>query len=239
MEYSNFLMRKIVCHLYKKADGFVFQTEDAKKYFDGIIKCESKIIPNPINPKFIKEPYSKTRKKNIVTVGRLEEQKNHELLIDAYKEVVKDFPEYKLLIYGDGSKREKLESIIKDNKLEKNVILMGKKDDIENEIYDASLFVLSSDYEGMPNALMEAMALGLPSISTDCPCGGSKMLINNEENGILVKTGDKKDMAKAINRLIENKELCKKLSNNSYKIKDEYSIENIQEKWLSFIERIK
>jgi glycosyltransferase involved in cell wall biosynthesis len=182
-------------YLYKKADGFVFQTEDAAKYFEGIIKCDSKIIPNPINPKFIKEPYKGEREKNIVTVGRLESQKNQKMLIEAFGKIESKYPEYSLLIYGDGSKKEELQDLIKEKGLENKVILKGKIDDVENVIDKAKMFVLSSDYEGMPNALMEAMALGLPCISTDCPCGGPRYLMENGKSGLLVPVGNSDAMA--------------------------------------------
>jgi glycosyltransferase involved in cell wall biosynthesis len=147
------------------------------------------IIPNPINPEFNVKPFSGKRRKIITSVGRLSEQKNQHVLIEAFSRIEKDFPDYELVIYGEGNLRETLENQIKTLKLENKVKLPGVKKNIKNEIYDCSLFVLPSLYEGMPNALMEAMALGLPVISTDCPCGGPRFLIHNY-NGLLVKVNN-------------------------------------------------
>lgn len=236
VEYSskmyNFLMRK----LYPKASGFVFQTEDAKDYFKDVIKVQSIVIPNPINPNFIvKESYKGKRKKEIVSVGRLFEQKNHKLLINAFSEITDKFPDYKLIIYGEGNERSNLEKLIKEKKLENKVFLPGLIDNVKNKIYDASLFVLSSDYEGMPNALMEAMALGLPVISTDCPCGGPKFLIKNNVNGILVEVNNVSEMKAAIEKILENKNFANKIADNACSIVTDLNPEKINYYWLNFI----
>lgn len=231
---KNYLMRK----LYPLADAFIFQTEDARDYFKDIIHKDSEIIANPVNDNFITESYKGEREKNIVTVGRLEEQKNHLLLIKAFEKIKDKFENYKLIIYGEGSLRNELQDYISKNNLENNIILAGQIDNVKETIYKASLFVLSSDYEGMPNALIEAMCLGLPSISTDCPCGGPKYLIKNNENGILIPTKDEDAMSKAIETVLSNKELSDKLANNASKLSNEVSSEVINNKWIKFIKKI-
>ena len=177
IEYNNFFKKILANTLYSRANGIVFQTEDAKKWFSKKIQKKSTVITNPINEKFICKPYAGHRKKEIVNVGRLNTQKNHELLINAFSEVSKKHNDYILKIYGDGCLKEKLKNQINKLELEDKVFLMGMTDDVKSSIYKSSIFVLSSDYEGMPNALMEAMALGLPCISTNCPIGGPKYLI--------------------------------------------------------------
>ena len=236
IEYKNIKRKIFMKMLYPLADGYVFQTEEAKQYFSKKIQDKSIIIPNPINENFIvDEPYKGKREKTIVSVGRLEPQKNHKLLIDAFKEIVKKHKEYKLLIYGDGSLKNKLEEYTKDLGLSNNIIFKGKKDNIKEEIYNARMFVLSSNYEGMPNALMEAMALGLPCISTNCPCGGPRTLINTNINGILVKVNDVNEMKNAINKIIEDEELSQKIENNAIKIKEEYAPDKIMNIWKKYI----
>ena len=241
-EYKNKFIYAVMKYLYKDVDTMVLQTKEAKEYFSKIIKNEKKlvVISNPINEKFlIEKPYEGERDKIIVTVGRLEKQKNQKLLIEAFKKVESKHTDYKLLIYGEGSLQKELQEYVDELKLADKVIFKGKKDDIEKEIFKAGIFVLSSDYEGMPNALMEAMALGLPCISTDCPCGGPRTLIDNNNNGILVKVNDSEKMAEAINFLIENKNEAQQMGKKANKIKDKCSLNKIYKKWIEVIERLK
>lgn len=228
---SNFLMRS----LYPRADGFIFQTQDAKKYFDGIIKSNSAIIPNPINEDFVIDRFKGERKKVIVSVGRLAEQKNHALIIDAFSKISEKFNEYKLLIYGEGALRNKLEEQIISLGLNERVILCGNVKNLRENIYDSSLFIMSSNYEGMPNALMEAMSIGLPVISTDCPCGGPRFLIDNMKNGILVPVNDVDLMIEAIERVLDDNELSKNISKEASKISKTLNPTKIHMLWEEYI----
>lgn len=238
IEYSSKIYYFIMKKLYPRANGFVFQTPDAREYFNNIIKCYSKIIPNSINPIFISDSYAGNRKKEIVSVGRLVEQKNFDLLIDAFYMLSEKYKEYKLIIYGEGKLRNKLEEKIKDLGIQDKVILPGIVDNVKEKIYRSSVFVLPSLYEGMPNALMEAMALGLPVISTDCPCGGPRMLITNNINGKLVSVNDKEIMKEAIEEIIKNEEFSRKLGKEASKISITLNPENINREWKDFIESI-
>lgn len=238
IEYKKWYNKLIMKMLYKKADGFVFQTEEAKEFFSKTIQNKSVVIPNPINPIFISTPYTGERDKTIVTVGRLEEQKNQKLLINAFSKIENSIPEYKLLIYGIGSMEKELKNYVYKTGIDKKILFKGQKEDIKKEIYKSGLFVLSSDYEGMPNALMEAMALGLPCVSTDCPCGGPRFLIKNDENGILVPVNDEEKMAEAILRVINNKEFANKLSSEATKIKELVNPQKINNDWLDYIKKI-
>ena len=115
---------------------------------------------------------------------------------------------------------------------------MGPTTQVENVLAHAKLFVLSSDYEGMPNALMEAMAAGVPCISTDCPCGGPRTLIRNEMDGILVPTGNCEMMAEAISRLLSEYNTANNLSTSAKKRSDIFKPEIIFEQWKNYIEEI-
>lgn len=239
-EYKSNLYNRLMKKYYPQADAIVYQTEEAKNFFRNIIgnNVIQEIIPNPINEEFIERPYKGIRKKIIVTVGRLQEQKNHKLLIDAFEKVSNQIPDYKLVIYGDGNKKQELETYIKSKNLLDKVMLAGNTKEVKKHIYDASLFILSSDYEGMPNALIEAMALGLPVISTDCPCGGPKFLIDNGKNGILVKVKDVEAMSKAILKVLENKNYADYLSMNASKIAETLNPTKINNEWKKIIEKI-
>lgn len=226
---------------YPKAAGNVFQTVGAKEFFAPKIQKKSRIILNPINNKYIGVPKPETRRKAVVQSGRLVDFKNQLMLIEAFMLVHEKHPDYVLEIYGgdshDGTK-ELLEESIAKHKADEFVKLMGASDSLERNLTDASVFAFSSDWEGLPNALMEAMALGLPVVATDCPCGGPKTLIEDGENGLLVPIKDPEALAAGINRLIEDPELAEKLGDNARKLADIANTDAICEQWKDYIEEL-
>lgn len=238
VEYASLKSRTIMKTLYKKADGFVFQTEEARSYFSKKIQDKSVVIANPVDDKFFNVNYCGENSKEFINVGRLNEQKNQIFLIESFKEIIKKYPDYKLLIYGDGDMKEELSSYIIKNKLNDNVKLCGNVDNIENVLKDKKGFILSSKYEGMPNALMEAMAVGVPCISTDCPCGGPRELIKNNINGLLVKSNDKNELVSAMYKIIENDKMCKKIAMSAKKNMNNYSCDKIVSKWFEFMKEV-
>lgn len=227
--------------LFPRADGCVFQTEGAREFFAPRLQKNSRIILNPINPKYIGVPEPERRNKTVVQSGRLVDFKNQPMLIKAFLKVHERHPDYDLKIYGgdshDGTK-ELLERIIEENQAQDYVQLMGASDSLEKELNDAALFAFSSDWEGLPNALMEAMALGLPIVATDCPCGGPRTIITNEVNGLLVPIKDQKAMEEGINRLIEDRELAERLGREARKIADIANGEAVFEQWREYIEQL-
>lgn len=225
--------------LAKRADGWVFQTEEERAWY-GETTCNAKvrIISNAINPDFIREPYRGERKKIIVTAGRLTEQKNHKLLIQAFANISPHFLDYQLVILGDGPLKEQLKSAAEELDIKEKVFLLGYTTNIGDKIKDASLFVLSSDFEGIPNALMEAMALGLPCISTNCDGGGAKFLIENEKNGLLVPKGDVNALAVAMDRMLSDREFAEQCGREAHKICERWAPEKIYGEWESFIKEI-
>lgn len=237
-EYRNCLLRFVVKKLYRNVDGMVYQTEDAKKYFKSFIMTKRQvIIQNPVDGSALIKPKIDAQRKNIIaSVGRLEKTKNQELLIRAFNNVSNNTGcNYVIKIYGEGSQRVYLQNLIEDLGMEDKVFLKGQVDDVLKEINDARIFVLSSLYEGMPNALMEAMAMGLPSISTDCPCGGPRALIEDGENGILVSNNNEKALAKALNKLVNNESMRKKLAKNALNIRKTNDATKISRSWLKII----
>lgn len=225
--------------LAPKADGWVFQTEEERAWY-GETTCNAKvrIISNAINPDFIREPYRGERKKTIVTAGRLTEQKNHKLLIQAFAKISPHFPNYQLVILGDGPLKDQLMSAIEELGVKERVLLPGYTTNIGDKIKDASLFALSSDFEGMPNALMEAMALGLPCISTDCDGGGARFLIENEKNGLLVPKGDVDALADAMKRMLSDREFTEQCGQEAHKICERLAPEKIYGEWEQFIKEV-
>lgn len=239
IRFSGSKINKILYqYLLKKADGIIFQTYDAMKYYYKKPSNKCVIIPNPIVIKNLPNKYEGTREKKIVNVGRLHEQKNQKLLIEAFVKAHKIVPDYKLEIYGQGHLEKELLNLIKKLKAEEYISLMGTSNSLLKEIVNSSLFILSSNYEGMPNALIEAMCLGIPSISTDCPCGGPRELINNYENGLLVPIKNIDKMTDAIIEILTNRELSNKISENSFDLRNRLDSKKIAEQWLIFLDKI-
>ena len=174
-EYAGKIGRFVGKCILPFADGCVFQTKEAQEWFPKKLQRKSTIIFNAVKEEFF-HIERKPILGEIITCGRLETQKNHKLLINAFAEVVKEHPYARLKIYGEGSLKQVLQKQIHELGLQEKAFLMGATNDVAKALQTADLFVLSSDYEGMPNALMEAMAAGVPCISTDCPCGGPREL---------------------------------------------------------------
>lgn len=236
-EYSGKLSKFLAKYLLPMADGCVFQTKDAQLWFPKKLQNKSTIIFNGVNHVFYEVDYSPT-KNLIISCGRLEKQKNHELLIKAFSLIKDDYKDIHLLIYGKGSLENRLQLYINENNLHEQVILKGLSTNIQEEMKKAAVFVLSSDYEGMPNALMEALAIGVPSVSTDCPCGGPKMLIENNINGILVPIGDSLSLAKGIKRILDNEQFAASISKEAKHKALEYKAENVFKEWHDYVEYI-
>lgn len=230
------LKKTMVKHFAKRADAWVFQTEDAAKWYDGIAKG-SVVIPNAINPAFIREPYVGEKEKSIVAAGRLSEQKNFKLLIEAFSKIAPDFPEYDLKIFGKGPLEQDLREYAAEKGVGDRVNFMGYVDNMPEQLEKASLFVLSSNFEGMPNALMEAMALGLPCVSTDCPVGGPRFLIKDGENGLLVPVGDAEKMTEAIRSILSDLASAKEMGDNARNIQQILSPDNIYGEWEKIIQQ--
>lgn len=222
--------------LAKKADGWVFQTEEERMWYgNNTGNALVRIIPNAINPDFLKDAYAGERKKTIITAGRLTDQKNHKLLISAYAKVHHIYPDYQLIILGDGPLRNQLIEIAEQNGIKDILSLPGFTTNIGDTIKDASLFVLSSNFEGMPNALMEAMALGLPCISTDCKGGGAKFLIEDGKNGLLTPIGDVESLANGINRMLSDRAFAERCGREAHKICERLAPQKIYSEWENFI----
>lgn len=232
-------MQKTLQKLTSRASGFVFQTKDVQTWYDPYLKnVKSAVIPNAINPAFIRPKYEGEREKTIVGAGRLSKQKNFELLIRAFARVADKFLEHKLVIYGKGALLEELQSLAAELGVRDRVEFPGFADNMPQILERSGMFVLSSDYEGMPNALMEAMASGLPCVSTDCGGGGARFLIENGKNGILIPQRDEGALASAIEKILSEQALAAKLGENARKLQETLAPEKIYGEWERFIQQV-
>lgn len=217
--------------LYPFADAIVFQTDEAKAFFPKTIQEISEIIPNPIRND-LPNPYVGVREKKIVGIGSLGEQKNWSVALNAGKKFFKEHSEYIMDIYGEGPFRDSLQEIIDgDRWLRGHVNLKGFSMNAVDEMVKAKMYISSSDYEGISNAMLEALAVGTPVICTDCPVGGARMFIKNGENGFLFPVGDYVTLAEKMKLLAENEKICENFSNNSIRIRNELNLDKIVSRW--------
>ena len=218
--------------IYYFADGYVFQTSGAKQYFCNSIQKRSIVIKNPVVNEKIPE-WSRERQKNIiVNVARYElKQKRQDILIEAFAEIASKFPKVDLVLYGSGEDELRIKNVALSFGLTNRVILSGLTTKVYEKIKEAKLFVLSSDYEGIPNALIEAMSVGVPCISTDCSPGGAAELITNRTNGLLVEAGNVEALAQAMEYMLKNPDEAERMGNNAKSIVNELSPNKIIRDW--------
>lgn len=238
LEYYTKVMRFIARTFFVMADGIIVQTEPIKNFFPKWIINKCKILPNALNPEFIMERYTGNRKKEIVSVGRLDKNKNQAMLIRAFAEIAEEYPEYKVVLYGDGQERNNLQALIEEKGLSERITLAGRVFDVAEKIRKSEVFVLTTYSEGMPNALMEALVLGMAVVSTDCPSGGPRQLIENGVNGILIQPGDEKGLIEALRRLLSDQEYREKLGEQAYKLQEKLSPERVNAMWKDYLEEI-
>jgi glycosyltransferase involved in cell wall biosynthesis len=237
VEYAGKVGRFVGKWILPMADGCVFQTKEAMQWFPRRLQRKSTIIPNAVADVFYETP-RKPRPNDIVTVGRLSAQKNQMLLIEAFGDIEDRFPETNLRIYGAGVLEDALWEKINQRDLTGRVFLMGTTDHVEEVLAGAKVFVLPSDYEGMPNALMEAMAMGVPSIATDCPCGGPGMLIRDKENGFLFPVGDRRALAELLAELLSDEEKRKHVGEAARVRAKEFYPQKVFAIWEDYITKI-
>lgn len=235
MEYEGKTMQSTAKLVFRFADGVVLQTKMAKEFFPDAVQKKAVILSNPLNPIFLNRRHIGEREDVIVAVGRLDENKNHAMLIHAFSKIADEFPHMRLIIYGEGESRKDLELLIQEKGLEERIELPGNTSDLANKICKAKVFTLTSNTEGMPNSIIEAMALGIPVISTDCPCGGPAELIQNEVNGMLVPVGDVYAFSDALRRVLADAEFAQRLGDNAYEGSKNFAPEKVNKAWEDYL----
>ncbi len=281
-EFGSDRIRRLSFFMFRKAAGIVVLTEEAKKYFPDYLQKKTVVMLNAIDRKFVdvlegkkawygidgvmneESPitsfmYSK-RRHEIITVGRIDDNKNQRMLVDAFAMIANRHPDWTLHLYGDGEGRMDLvEHVIAlDNKNPENKAAYGKRDENDNYVNISdrimfhgvtdntanimagrSIFVLPSKQEGMPNALIEAMVMGMACISTDCPCGGPADLIKDGLNGLLVPVDDTEKLADELDMLMDDETLRKMLGTHASLLIDRVHPEKVCEEWREYLEKIR
>lgn len=212
----------------KKYDQIVTLTQEDKdtnwKGWENV-----SVIPN--SSTFQTNKTSTLNAKKVISVGRLATPKNYASLIRAFKNVADKHPDWILEIYGDGPQEVELKSLITQLNLKKHVFLKGFSSNVKEVMTNASIFAMSSIFEGFPLVLIEAMTCGLPIVSYACPCG-PKDIITEGEDGFLVKVNDEFELANKLNLIIEDKSLMKSMSHAAIEKVQHYTIKNIISYWM-------
>lgn len=238
--FGNDAVTKFIVSVIQGSSGAVFQTEGAGEYYSKRLKNRGVVIPNPIFineeiPSYIYTPENKT----VISLGRLDNtQKRYDVMLKAFAEVVEKHPEYILKIYGSGADEALITALGKELKISRNIKLMGKTDAPLKAFSEGGIFLITSDYEGISNSLLEAMAVGLPCVSTDHTPGGARLLIENGINGLLAPVGDSSGLANAVCEFVEKPELAAKCGKNAKKVVDRFAPDRIVDMWEKYIDEV-
>lgn len=233
LKLKSYYMNIMEKNSINKYDEFIVLTEEDKKLWNN---SKIKVIPNSIKVNGnIKVNYNN---KKVISIGRLEYQKGYDILIDIWKNIVKDFPEWKLEIYGEGTEKEKLLLKIKKFNLSNKIILKGITYNIEKAYLESSIYIMTSRYEGLPMVLLEASSYGLPLISFACPCG-PKDIIKNGENGFLIEKNNIELISNKLKQLMRDFSLRKKMGIKGNKIIKKYDQKNVMQEWHNLFNNLK
>ncbi|MDE7359296.1 MAG: glycosyltransferase, partial [Lachnospiraceae bacterium] len=237
-EYPSKGMRLLADFLFSRAAGVVLQTERSRSFFCRKVGEKAVILPNSLNPAFIRPRYEGVREKRIVSVGRMDANKNHEMQLRAFAALKDKYPDYTLVIYGDGELRSHIEETAAELGIGGRVFLPGVVQDVAARIEQASLFLLTSYSEGVSNALIEALALGLPVIATDVPSGGTEELMKDGVNGLVIPAGDQGALVRAMDRILGDADYADRLGREAARIQERLAPERVNPLWKNYFEQI-
>ena len=226
------------------ADWLVVQTESIKAYFPKSIQKKTSVIYNPVNDEVFHQIENGelkienlVRQNRIISVARLYPQKNQKMMIEAFAQIADEFPDWQLVIFGEGPLRSSLELLVKSLQLDGRVLLPGRTEHVVEELRKSKIFCLSSDYEGMSNSMIEAICVGLPIVSTKV--SGTKELVEEKGTGLLVDLNDVDSMAIALKKLIGDDTLREEMSNNGKNTAKLFKLETIIANWYQLINQLK
>ena len=199
------VLRRLILPL---TDWLVVQTEEIKSFYPGFIRKKTSVIYNPVSEKVF-SCVPTVRKDVIISVGKMDAQKNQAMLIKAFGRIADKFPSYQLVIYGEGPMRQSLQLIIDNLQLTNRVLLPGRTDQVIDRLNEAKLFCFSSDFEGMSNAIIEAMCVGLPVVTT--AVSGTKELIDEGRGGFITEIGNEEMFSTTMERVLSDESAMRKM----------------------------
>lgn len=224
------ILRRIILPL---TDWLVVQTQDIKKFYPRFIQKKTSIIYNPVSDQVFHLP--EVEKEDVViSVGKLDDQKNHALLINAFSKVAQDFPSWKLIIYGEGPLRDSLQKIINSLELTDRVLLPGRSNRVIEEMNKSKIFAFSSNYEGMSNAILEAVCVGLPVVTTNV--SGAEELVH--DGGYVVPIKSEEHFVQSMRSLMNDSALRKEMGEKNKSRAHLYKIDSIYSEWEALIKGI-
>lgn len=221
--------------IVRRFDKFVVLTNEDREYWGKLPNiC---VIPNAAM--FVADRYSDVSNKRIIAVGRLDYQKGFDRLIQAWKIIYKSgkYNDWRLDIFGQGEWKEMLQGMIDERGLNSSAFINKPTKNIGKEYAESAMLVMSSNYEGFPMVMIEAMACGLPVVAFDFKCG-PKDIISDGENGLIIRNGDIEALAEGMMRLMEDTENRKRMSLNARKIVDTYSEKAVMYKWIGLFNNL-
>lgn len=227
--------RFLIEKAFSSAEKVVFQTSASMQFYPDEIRKKGVVLPNPIETSRLPRWKGGAVAREFVAAARLGEQKNYPMMIRAFGEFHKTHPEWKLTIYGDGPERGKIEKLISDLGLSESVTLPGRSNEVHERIADASAFVLSSDFEGVSNSMLEALCIGAPCIVTDHSPGGAREYIEDGASGLLTKVGDAHDMALAMAKIANAPDFARSLGERAMRIRERVDVDNAVDQWESVL----
>lgn len=234
------LVSKLFLWIVNRSKGGVFQTGGAKDFYGKGLQKRGVVIPNPI---FIKGEVPavahEDREKTVVSVGRLDNyQKRYDVMLKAFQLFSQKHPEYVLKLYGDGSDVELIKNWTGELNIADRVRFMGLTKQPMQDIARDGMFLITSDYEGISNSLLEAMAVGLPCVSTDHTPGGARLLITDHEDGLLAPMGDAQKLAEAMCEFAENPTLAQRCGERAKDVIDRFDENRIIDQWESYCKQL-
>ena len=223
------------------ADGGVFQTPGAMQFYSYKLRRRGVVIPKPmvLDTDICHTVRDNDKANTVVSVGRLSNvQKRYDVMLNAFKIFSDKYKNYSLKIFGDGEDEQNIQKLVSELKLDCKVFLEGRTEHPLQEMDNADIFLTTSDYEGISNSLLEAMAIGMPVVATDCSPGGARMLIQDGINGLLVPCGNVEVIANALERMAKDYHLRNRCGKKAKSVTRKYNAEDIMQAWQNYIEKV-
>lgn len=232
------LMKKLRAMLpYKFADYCVFQTPDARKYYSIVSDKSCSVIINPITIPQLSWN-GKIDEKHLISICRLHKQKNIPMTLEVIDLLKNKYPNIHLDIYGEGNMKDEILEEIRKRGLQNNITLCGTTKQVTQKLAEASIFISTSDFEGISNSMLEAMAVGLPMVCTDCPIGGARLMLGDGA-GLLSEIGNIKQFAENLDGLLHNHDKCRLMSAFAKEKASQYTLLNIAQRWIDVFNKLK